>query len=512
MVSQVVFRPRETEGKEKGEGSLSILVVLTDTWGIKPKTPRLGKGDAWNWNCNWGTFNGSKTLRKVSTIELQIAERASKHKGEALHSLNQFIDEALLERCYKQLNKNSASGVDGENWYEFGIEAQVRIPELLRKFKTGEYRAPQIRRVYIPKGEGEKRPLGIPTIEDKVLQAGVRQVLEPIYEKEFKDFSYAFRPKRSAHQAIDYMGRKITFGGVRYIIDADLKNYFGSIAHDMLREFVARRVNDGVINKMIDKWMKAGILEEGQVIYPTEGTPQGGIISPILSNIYLHYVLDEWFSGEIQPLLKGHSFMVRYADDFILGFSDKQEAMRVMEVLPKRFGKYKLNLHPEKTKLIDLESESGKGERSFDFLGFTHYKSEGRKGKPVMKRKTSKKKLTKAITQTEEWIKENRHRKLKELMRELNVKMRGHYNYYGIIFNHKGIHRFYIEIRNRLHKWLNRRGGKTVWTWDKFFLLINKWSPLLSPKLYHGLNSAKPILEEPYAGNPLVRVCGGAGR
>jgi hypothetical protein len=191
---EVVFRARETEGKKKEEGSLSILVVLTDTWGIKPKKPRLGKEDAWNWNCNWGTFNGSKTLRKVSTIELQIAERASKHKGEALHSLNQFIDESLLERSYKQLNKNSASGVDGENWYEFGIAAQVRIPELVRKFKTGEYRAPQIRRVYIPKGEGEKRPLGIPTIEDKVLQAGVRQVLEPIYEKEFKDFSYAFRP------------------------------------------------------------------------------------------------------------------------------------------------------------------------------------------------------------------------------------------------------------------------------------------------------------------------------
>jgi group II intron reverse transcriptase/maturase len=446
----------------------------------------------------------------MSTIELQIAERAIKHKGEALHSLNQFIDEALLERSYKQLNKNSSSGVDGENWYEFGIEAKERIPELLRKFKTGEYKAPKIRRAYIPKGEGAKRPLGIPTIEDKVLQAGVRSVLDPIYEKEFKDFSYGFRPKRSAHQAIDYMTRKVTFGRIRYIIDADLKNYFGSIPHDLLREFIARRVNDGVIRKMIDKWMKAGILEDGQISYPTEGTPQGGIISPLLSNIYLHYVLDEWFSGQIQPLLKGHSFLVRYADDFILGFSDKQEAMRVMEVLPKRIGKYKLNLHPDKTKLIDLECESGKGERSFDFLGFTHYKSKGRKGKPVMKRKTSSKKLTKAITQTDEWIKENRYRGLKELITELNVKMRGHYNYYGITFNNRGITYFYMQIRRSLHKWLNRRGGKTVWTWEKFILFIDHWFPLLRPKLYHGISSAKPIFEEPYAGNPLVRVCGGA--
>jgi group II intron reverse transcriptase/maturase len=448
----------------------------------------------------------------MSTVELQIAERASKHKGEALHSLNQFIDEALLERCYKELNKNSASGVDGENWYEFGIEAQVRIPELLRKFKTGEYKAPNIRRVYIPKGDGGKRPLGIPTIEDKVLQAGVRQILEPIYEKEFKDFSYGFRPKRSTHQAIDFMTRKITFGGIRYIIDADLKNYFGSIPHDLLREFIARRVNDGVINKMIDKWLKGGILEDGELSYPTEGTPQGGIISPLLSNIYLHYVLDEWFSGQIQPLLKGHSFMVRYADDFIIGFSDKQEAIRVKEVLSKRFEKYGLNLHPDKTKLIDLENESGKGERGFDFLGFTHYKGIGRKGTPVVKRKTSRKKLTKSITQTEKWIKENRHRRLKELMTELNVKMRGHYNYYGITFNNRGITCFYIQIRRRLHKWLNRRGGKTIWTWEKLVSLIEKWYPLLRPKLYHGLNLAKPILEEPCAGNPLARVCGGAGK
>jgi RNA-directed DNA polymerase len=448
----------------------------------------------------------------VTTQELQIAERAKKHKGEALHSLNQYLNEALLERCYKHLNKASSSGVDGENWYEFGIGAKERIPELLRKFKTGEYKAPQIRRAYIPKGEGEMRPLGIPTIEDKVLQSGVRSVLEPIYENDFKEFSYAFRAHRSTHQAIDYMTRQVTFEGMRYIIDADLKNYFGSIPHDLLREFIARRVNDGVIRKMIDKWMKAGILEEGQISYPTEGTPQGGIISPLLSNIYLHYVLDEWFSGEIQPLLKGKSFIVRYADDFILGFTDERDAKRVMEVLPKRFGKYKLILHPGKTRLIDLECKSGQGARSFDFLGFTHYKGNSRKGNPVMKRKTSKKKLTKSITQTEAWIKENRHRKLQELIKELNVKMRGHYNYYGITFNNKGIHSFYIQIRNKLHNWLNRRGGKTVWTWEKYFLLIDKWFPLLRPKIYHGFNSANPILEEPCAGNPLARVCGGAGR
>jgi group II intron reverse transcriptase/maturase len=448
----------------------------------------------------------------MSTERLQIAERARKFKKEALHNLHHFITEELMMESYKELNKNSAAGVDGESWYEYGIDAQITIPELMRRFKTGEYKAPMIRRAYIPKGDGSYRPLGIPTIEDKVLQASVRRVIEPIYEEDFKDFSYGFRPGRSAHQALEYMFKEVSYKGMQYIIDADLKDYFGSIDHGMLREFLGRRVNDGVIRKMIDKWLKAGVLEEGQISYPKEGTPQGGVISPLLSNIYLHYVLDEWFSEQIQPLLKGRSFIVRYADDFILGFEDKQDAMRVMEVLPKRFEKYKLSLHPEKTKIVDLKCERGQGARSFDFLGFTHYIGKSRKGKPVLKRKTSSKKLTKAIKQTEEWIKANRHRKLKELIPDLNVKLRGHYSYYGITFNYAGISCYYEEVKRKLHKWVNRRGGRPVWTWDKFITLIEVWLPLLRPKLYHTFVSANPVLEEPYAGNPLVRVCGGAGR
>ena len=451
-------------------------------------------------------------MNKVSTEELQIAERAKKYKGEALHNLHEYIDESLLERSYRQLNKNSAVGVDGENWYEFGINAKERIPKLLSKFKAGEYKAPLIRRVYIPKGDGSQRPLGISIVEDKVLQGGVKTILEPIYEEDFKNFSYGFRPGRSPHQAIDYMYKEVVHKGMRYIIDADLKNYFGSIPYDLLRDFIARRVKDGVIRKMIDKWLKAGVLDKGQITYPEEGTPQGGLISPLLSNIYLHYVLDEWFSEQIQPLLKGQSFIVRYADDFILGFTNEQDAIQVMQVLPKRFGKYQLTLHPDKTKIIDLECERGKGDRSFDFLGFTHYKGLSRKGKPVLKRKTSSKKLTKAITQTEIWIKHNRHRRLKELIPELNAKLRGHYSYYGITFNSKGITSFYEQIRRRLQKWLNRRGGKRKWIWERFNTLITKWLPLVQPKIYHSYSIAKPILEEPYAGNPLVRVCGGAGR
>lgn len=431
-------------------------------------------------------------MQEMSTKRLQIAERARNHKGEALHNLQQFIDVAQLEESYRKLNKQSASGTDGENWYEYGQRAKERLPELLNSFKTGTYKAPHIRRVYIKKDDGSKRPLGIPTIEDKVLQASVVSILEPIYEEDFKEFSYGFRPKRSPHQAIEYMYKEVSYQGIRYIIDADLKNYFGSISHEHLRAFLARRMKDGVIKKMIDKWLKAGILEDGQLYYPDEGTPQGGIISPLLSNIYLHYVLDEWFSEEIQPRLKEGSLVVRYADDFILGFRNKEDAQRVMEVLPKRFGKYKLTLHPDKTRMIDLDIESGDGSRSFDFLGFTHFKGSSRKGNLVLKRKTSKKKLTKSLKQTDEWLKRNRNMKLKALIAELNAKLRGHYSYYGITFNMKGIMNFFVQCKMRLLKWLNRRGGRRALTWVRFNEMISTWIPLIRPRIYHSYLSANP--------------------
>jgi len=289
------------------------------------------------------------------------------------------------------------------------------------------------------------------------------------------------------------MFKEVSFKGLHYIIDADIKNYFGSINHGLLREFLDRRVKDGVIRKMIDKWLKAGILEGKQVFYPEEGTPQGGIISPLLSNIYLHYVLDVWFSEEIQPLLSGRSFIVRYADDFVLGFEKATDTERVMIVLPKRFERFKLELHPDKTKIVNLNSKRGEGDRSFDFLGFTHYLGKTRKGNYVLKRKTSSKKLRIALDNTHKWLKKNRHRKIKELISELNVKLRGHYNYYGITFNSKGIASYHEQVKRKLIMWLNRRGGKPVWTWARFSKLINLWYPLLNPKIYHSYLRAKPI-------------------
>ena len=430
-------------------------------------------------------------MKEMSTVELQIAERAKKFKEEPLTNLSQFITSEMLYKEFMKLNKYSSAGIDKQGWFDYSREITQRLPELISQFKSGSYKAPPVKRVYIPKGKAEKRPLGIPTIEDKVLQSAVRRVLEPIYEGMFKDFSYGFRPKRSCHQAIEYMFQKVSFEGMHYIIDADIQNYFGSINHGQLREFLDHRVKDGKVRKMLDKWLKAGILEDEALIYPKEGTPQGGIVSPLLSNIYLHYVLDEWFSEVIQPLLTGKSFIVRYADDFVLGFENAEDANRVMKVLPKRFSKNYLRLHPEKTRIVNLNKPE-RGSRSFDFLGFTHYIGASRKGYPVLKRKTSKKKYSNSLTRIGEWIKRNRHERIKNIILELNVKLRGYYNYYGITFNSRRLASYYHQVKAILHKWLNRRGGKQNWPWERFTKLVNDSQPLLKPRIYHSYVSAKP--------------------
>jgi RNA-directed DNA polymerase len=424
-------------------------------------------------------------MDEMLTVEMQIANRARSHPKDALTNLHEFIDEGMLHLSFEELNKNAASGVDGETWRSYDKRRSERIPQLLAEFKSGKFKAPNIRRVYIPKGDGKFRPLGLPTVEDKVLQKAVTDVLTPVYEQIFHTSSYGYRPGKSPHQGLEKLFSEVSFKNKRYIIDADMQNYFGSINHQCLREFLDQRIKDGVIRKMIDKWLKAGVLENGQIAYPTEGTPQGGTISPLLSNVYLHYVLDEWFNEQIKPLLKGDSMLLRFADDFLLGFTDRDDAMRVMQVLPRRLGKYGLTLHPEKTKLIELVEGKKQQDRTFDFLGFTHYMSTSRKGKPILKRKTSSKKMSASLKRMDDWIKANRHVGVKELIVRVNQKLRGYYGYYGITFNSRKLKSYYEQTKRKLHKWLNRRGGKRCWNWDKMTKLTTEWIPLLKPKIYH---------------------------
>jgi RNA-directed DNA polymerase len=427
-------------------------------------------------------------MKQMLTVEMQIAERARKYPNEALTNLHDLIDDLLLESCLAGLNKKGAAGVDDQTWNDYHEQRAERIPQLLTAFRSGNYRAPYIRRVFIPKGDGQLRPLGLPTVEDKLLQSAVTKILTPVYEQIFIPTSYGFRPGKSQHQALAALFSEVSFKGKRYIIDADLQNYFGSIDHQCLREFFDHRIKDGVIRKMIDKWLKAGIMENGQVSYPEEGSPQGASVSPLISNIFLHYVLDEWFTEQIQPMLKGESFIIRFADDYLLGFTSREDAVRVMEVLPKRMAKYGLTLHPEKTRLIDLSEPGQRGEekQTFDFLGFTHYMGKSRKGKRVLMRKTSSKKQNASLKRMHEWIKLNRHKhSIRVLIAKLNQKLRGHYGYYGITFNARRISSYCQQTKRMLHKWLNRRGGKRIWTWEKITKLTEEWIPLEKPRIYH---------------------------
>jgi len=420
----------------------------------------------------------------MSTVDVRIAERAKKFRDEPLTNLHSFIDEGLLLESFKSLNKKGATGVDRQSWADYNEVKEERLPKLLSQFKSGSYRAPLIRRTYIPKGKGKRRPLGLPTTEDKLLQKAVMRVLTPIYEQEFCSTSYGFRPGKSQHEALEKVFKEVSFTGKYCVIDADITNYFGSINHGQLREFLDLRIKDGVIRKMIDKWLKAGVLEDGQVKYPEEGTPQGGVISPLLSNIYLHYVLDDWFTQIIQPRLKGASQLIRFADDFLLLFSSKESARRVMEVLPKRMGKYGLSLHPEKTKLVEVSNGEGKGGQTFDFLGFTHFMGKSRKGKAILKRKTSKKKLKSSLHQINEWIRANRHLPIGDLISKLNRKLEGHYGYYGITFNGRSLKTYYHKVRRLLFKWMNRRGGKKPMDWDKYQQILNHYT-LKGPRIVH---------------------------
>jgi len=418
-------------------------------------------------------------------VELQIANRARAYPDEPLTNLHGFIDEALLAECLASLNKKGATGVDRQNWAEYNDQKSWRLPELLETFKNGAYRAPNIRRIYIPKADGRKRPLGLPTVEDKLLQTAVAKVLTPVYEQIFYESSYGFRAGKSQHQALEELFREASFNGKRYVIDADIAGYFENIDHGKLREFLDLRIKDGVVRRMIDKWLKAGILEDGQLHYPTEGTPQGGVISPLLANIFLHYVLDEWFIEQIQPLLSASSAHIRYADDFLLLFTNRKDAERVMKVLPKRLEKYGLRLHPEKTKLIELGNRQGPTPGTLSFLGFTHYMGKSRKGRPVLKRKTSRKKLKMSLRAINEWIKHNRHLPVEEQIRKLNQKLRGHYGYYGITFNSRSIALYYRRVRRLLQKWLNRKGGKKTCNWKWYAEIILEHHPLAEPRIVH---------------------------
>jgi RNA-directed DNA polymerase len=446
--------------------------------------------------------SGSQT---VSTKLERIAKLAREMPGVPLSTLAHHIDLDWLKEAYRRTRKDGAEGVDGQSAQEYATNLEENLRSLLERAKSGTYRAPPVRRVQIPKGDGsERRPIGIPTFEDKILQRAVSMVLSAVYEEEFLPCSYGFRPGRSAHQALEELREGLMEMGGGWLLEVDIKKFFDTMEHKHLREILSQRVRDGVLLRLIGKWLHAGVLEEGELSYPEAGTPQGGVVSPLLANIYLHEVLDKWFEKEVRPRIHGRAFLVRYADDFVIAFAREEDARRVKEVLPKRMGKYGLTLHPEKTRLVKFgrppkqgpPAGGGKQEEpgSFELLGFLHYWGRSRKGRWVVKRRTAGSRLRRSLKRLREWCRRNRHKKVAEQQKELVKKVKGHYAYFGIRGNLDALKSYWHEAKRAWREWLNRRSDRARMSWERMKRLLERY-PLPPPQLRRGIG--KPCAAKP---------------
>jgi RNA-directed DNA polymerase len=433
-----------------------------------------------------GDTEDTMRSENVYTKQQRIAQLARLMADASLTTLAHHIDLEWLEEAYRRTRKDAAAGVDEVTAQEYEKDLGSNLKSLLDRFKSGRYYAPPVKRVYIPKGDGGRRPIGIPALEDKILQRAVVMVLTPVYEQDFLDCSYGFRPGRSAHQALEALWKEIMNRGGCWVLEVDIKSFYDTLDRSHLREFLKQRVRDGVIVRTIGKWLKAGVMEDGAIHYPAAGTPQGGVISPLLSNVYLHGVLDVWFEAEVRPRLDGEAALIRFADDFVILFGHERDARRVQAVLAKRFGKYGLALHEEKSRLLEFRRPKGRrgNSASFEFLGFTHYWGLSRKKKWVVQRKTAKKRLKQAIRRVYQWCRVHRHKPVKEQWQSLCRKMRGHYGFYGITFNIRSLHRFYEQVKRAWRKWLNRRSRKKDMPWERFDRLLQRY-PLPRPRIVH---------------------------
>ena len=436
-------------------------------------------------------MQGTLILDHISTKRQRIAKLAKEDPKRAFLSLAHHMDIYWMREAYRQTRKSGATGVDGVTADEYEANLESNLQSLLDRAKSGTYRAPPVRRTYIPKGDGSKRPLGIPTFEDKVLQRAVVMLLEAVYEQDFLDCSYGFRPGRSAHQAIEALWHHAMDVNGGWILEVDIRKFFDTIDKNKLREILSHRVRDGVVMRLIGKWLNAGVLEDGSITHPEAGTPQGGVISPLLANVYLHEVLDVWFETEVKPRLQGRAFLVRYADDFVIGFEQESDARRVWDVLPKRFDKYGLALHPDKTRLIPFQrppdrpgNGSGDGPGTFDLLGFTHFWGVSRKGSPVIQRKTATNRFTRTLKRVRDWCRKHLHDPIATQHKALSRVLRGHFAYFGITPNYQSLSRLRHEVRRIWHRWLCRRSQRAYISWTAFERLQERF-PLPPVRIVH---------------------------
>lgn len=429
---------------------------------------------------------------ELTELEL-ITRRARENPKVKFTSLYHHLNEGFLLGCFWELSKCKAPGIDGVTVKEYEEGLGERLKDLVGRLKGKRYRPQPAKRVYIPKDEKSKRPLGMPIVEDKIVQRGMKKILEAIYEQDFVGVSYGFRPNKSCHDALEMVDKTIMFKPINCVVDMDIEKFFDSVNHEKMMECLRQRIADPNFLRLVSMFLKAGVMEEGIYSETEEGTPQGGVISPVLANIYLHHALDLWFEVEIRPQIKGFAQLTRYADDFIVCFENRGEAYEFGEKLRQRLGEYGLKISEEKSRIIEFGRKAwqkmnagGEKTATFNFLGFTHYCDKTRKGGFKVGRTTSNKKLRMKLKAMNEWLKKIRNAvELKEWWKILKQKLMGHYQYYGMSGNMSGLRKYYSQTVKLVFKWINRRSQKKSMNWERFRQFIFKWNPLPQPKIYH---------------------------
>jgi RNA-directed DNA polymerase len=429
----------------------------------------------------------ASTSGNMSPELLKVVERAQREPEGRFHSLAHLIDVPALAHAYRGVRKDGAVGVDGVTKEAYGKALAANLAGLHGRLKSKRYRHQPIRRVHIPKDKGKTRPIGISALEDKIVQHAVREVLEAVYEQDFLDCSFGFRPKRNAHDAIRALDRAVHSGKVSWILEADIQSYFDSLDRTKLMELLQIRVADGSLLRLIGKCLHVGVLDGAEYSEPDRGTAQGSVLSPLLGNVYLHYVLDVWFEREVRPRLRGEATLIRYADDFVIGFERRDDAERVQAVLGKRMGRYGLTLHPDKTRLVPFwrppaSQRSGKGPATFDFLGFTLYWGRTRRGRWMMWCKTRHARLRRATKSIAEWCRRYRHLPVQTQHAALTRRLVGHFNYFGVNGNLRSLLVLVEVAKRRWFKWLRRRSQRTRLTWERFGALLKRF-PLPRPRI-----------------------------
>ncbi len=429
-----------------------------------------------------------KTWRKISLI----TEHARRDPELQFTSLAHLLNVDFLRDCHNSLNRNKAVGVDRVGWEDYNANLDENLEDLVGRLKRKAFKPLPARRVYIPKSETEKRPLGISAHENKVVERGITWILQSIYEIDFLDCSYGFRPKRSCHQALKRVSDTIPRQPVNHVVEADIKGFFDNVSHEHLMDFLRIRIADTSLLLLVGKFLKAGHVDDEQLVETEKGTPQGSVLSPLLANVFLHYVLDTWFEDTVKHHASGFCDIVRYADDFVCLVRYAKDAARIERALKNRFGRYGLEIHPEKSRNISFGNFERKNAarqkrkaNTFDFLGFTHYCDTTRKGKFKVGRKTSRKKFRAKCKELNAWLKSVRNLvKTKEWWKILRAKLRGHYQYYGVSENYQGVLMYYKKALRLTLKWMNRRSQKKKMSWARFLSYLEKY-PLPKPRIVH---------------------------